>query len=148
MTIKEVSKVLKTQMYTAIATVLVIIVLFESELIIPGVVQKGSQTEFLLLTLMEVVTICAIPLALRLFKFKFVSRAIAASPAEGLQKWGVIRMALLCDTMVINTLLYYITPLNVAFGYMAIICVICLLFVNPTVERCEAEADIHADTQK
>lgn len=140
MTIKKVSTILKVQMYLSIATAVIIVALFESNLLMPSLIEKGSQTEFLLLTIMEIVTVCVVPLALRLFKFKFVSREIEASPTQGLQKWGVIRMALLCDTMVLNTLLYYATPLNVAFGYMAIICLICLIFVNPTVRRCEAEA--------
>lgn len=148
MTIKEVSNILKAQMYLSLALAAVIIALFESDTLLPGVIEKGSQTEFLLLTLMEVVTVCVVPLALRLFKFKSVSSSIAATPVRGLQKWGVVRMSLLCDTMVANTLLYYLTPLNVAFGYMAIICLISLLFVNPTVRRCEAEAGIGGDAQE
>lgn len=140
---------LRAQMYTSIAAALVIIILFETGTLLPGMIEAGSQAEFLLQTLMEVLTVCIIPLALRLFKFGFVRRAIEAAPVQGLQRWGVVRMTMLCDTMLANTLLYYITPLDVAFGYMAIICLICLVFVKPTLERCMAEAGMdEADEQQ
>ena len=47
-------------------------------------------------------------------------------------------MLMLCLPMVANTLLYYIY-MNVAFGYMAIILLLSLCFVLPTMARCEAE---------
>lgn len=142
MTIKEVSNTLRIQMYFSLAATMVIIVLFETETVPPGLLEKGSLPEFLLQLLMEMATICIVPVALRLFKFGFVKRAIAASPISGLRRWGVVRMAMLCVTMLANTLLYYITPLNVAFAYMAMICLICLMFVNPTLKRCNAEAGV------
>ena len=40
--------------------------------------------------------------------------------------------------MVANTFLYYIY-MNVAFGYMAIILLLSLYFVLPTMARCEVE---------
>lgn len=148
MTLKGVRNVLLAQMCISLATAIVIIALFESDTLMPGIIEKGSQAEFLLLTLMEMFTVCMIPLSLRLFKFKPVRRDIVSSPVKGLQRWGVIRMSMLCGTMVVNTLLYYITPLNVAFGYMAIICLICLVFINPTMRRCEAEAGVDENKQE
>lgn len=148
MTIEKVRNVLLAQMWSSVAAVVMIIVLFESDIVLPGIIEKGSQTEFIMLIMMELITVSMIPLALRLFKFDFVKRSIAAKPIAGLQRWGVVRMAMLCDTMVVNTLLYYLTPLNVAFGYMAIICLICLVFVNPTLRRCIAEAGLEGDTEK
>lgn len=140
MTIRQVRNILAVQMYLSIATAAVIAVLFETETLIPGAIEKGSTLEFILLTAMEIVTICAIPAALRLFRFGFVRRAIEASPERGLLKWGVVRLDLLCGTMTANTLFYYLTPLDVAFAYMAIICLISLVFVNPTMKRCLYEA--------
>lgn len=145
MTIKTVRNILRAQMYISLALTLAIIILFETETLLPGMVEKGSQAEFLIVTIMEIATVCIIPLALRLFKFKTVERELTASPVSALQKWGVVRMALICDTMTLNTLLYYITPLDVALGYMAIICFICLIFVNPTMRRCLAETNTTED---
>jgi len=134
-------------MCLSLLAAIAIIALFESETLIPGLIEKGSQTEFLLLALMEMLTVCVIPAALRLFKLKAVRRDIASAPARGLRRWGALRMAMLCGAMLANTLLYYVTPLNVAFGYMAIICLICLIFVSPTMRRCEAEAGIGENEQ-
>lgn len=148
MTLRDVRNLLLAQMCLSLAAAVVIIALFESEAVMPGVIEKGSQAEFLLLTLMEMLTVCMIPAALRLFKTKRVRRDIASEPVRGLQRWGVVRMSMLCGTMVINILLYYITPLNVAFAYMAIICLISLVFINPTMRRCEAEAGADDNKRK
>lgn len=142
MTIKEISRILRVMLTCNLALMAMIVALFETEVFMPGIIEKGSQTEFLILTLMEIITICTIPFALKMFKLGFVRRAIAADPASGLLRWGAIRICLICDPMVVNTLLYYITPLNVAFAYMAIIGLISLVFINPTVKRCEAESEM------
>ena len=47
-------------------------------------------------------------------------------------------MSLLADPMLINTLLYYVF-MNVAFGYMAIIGLLSMVFVYPSKSRCEQE---------
>ena len=85
---------------------------------------------------MELLTLCIIPVSLRLFKFGAVSRRLVS--AESLLKYGMVRMLMLCLPMLANTLLYYLY-MNVAFGYMAIIVFLCLAFVLPTKTRCESE---------
>ena len=85
---------------------------------------------------MELLTLCIIPMSLRLFKFGAVSRRLVS--AESLLKYGMVRMLMLCLPMLANTLLYYLY-MNVAFGYMAIIVFLCLAFVLPTKTRCESE---------
>lgn len=87
---------------------------------------------------MELVTICAIPFALRLLKFGPARRAIAAAPEIGLRRWGIVRLLMISLPMLFNTLFYY-QYLNVAFGYMAIIGLLCLVFVFPSETRCRQE---------
>ena len=50
-------------------------------------------------------------------------------------------MAMLCVPMTANTLLYYLFGLNVAFGYMGMICLLCLVFIYPSTARCTAETN-------
>lgn len=53
-------------------------------------------------------------------------------------KWGMLRLLILEAPMVSNTYLYYIY-MNTTFGYLAIILLLCLPFVFPTLNRCIAE---------
>jgi len=105
-----------------------------------GTMATNKNAEFLLATIMELLTLCAIPLALRLFKFKKVERQLTADGGsfDVLMKWGGLRMALLCIPLVVNTLLYYLF-MNVAFGYMAIILLLSLFFIYPSLNRCIEE---------
>ena len=85
----------------AVAVSLIAVLLCETDTLPVGVLSgRGGSDEFVLTMLMELLTLCAIPLALRLFRFK----AIAAR-----------------------------------LGYMAIILLLSLYFVLPTMARCEVE---------
>ncbi|MDO4160686.1 MAG: hypothetical protein Q4D41_09545 [Prevotellaceae bacterium] len=131
--------ILMAEMLFSIAVSLIIVVLFETDTLLPGTFAADTNTEFLSVTMMEIITICAIPFALRLFKFKGVNRSLSADKERGLLVWGSVRMMGLCLPMMVNTLLYYLFSFNVAFGYMAIICLICLVFIYPSMRRCLAE---------
>lgn len=138
---KKIRNILMCEMYACIAISVTIITLFETGMLIPGFFECDTTTEFLTVTFMEILTICMIPLALRLFKFKKISVALANDGGKGLTKWGSVRMMMLCVPMTANTLLYYLFGLNVAFGYMGIICLICLIFVYPSMSRCITETN-------
>ena len=116
---------------------IVLVALFETDLL-PCGMMKGidASGEFVVATAMELVTLCVVPLALRLFRFRCVSKRL--TDARALLCWGFIRMLMLCVPMVVNTLLYYVY-MNVAFGYMGIVLLISLAFVWPTKSRCESE---------
>lgn len=135
---KRTKNILTAVMYGSIILSLAITILYETETLLPGDLTTDKNAEFLTVSLMEVITICLIPLALRLFKFKKVGQALVSNPAKELLQWGTLRLAMLCLPMVINTLLYYLY-MNVAFGYMAIIGLISLIFVNPSMGRCTSE---------
>ena len=128
-------------MYAAVTVSLAAVALFETGVLTPGQLECGTNAEFLAESVMEILTICTIPLALRLFKFKKVSAALASGRERALLRWGGLRMAMLCVPMTANTLLYYLFGLNVAFGYMGMICLVCLVFIYPSTARCTAETN-------
>ena len=124
---------------TAIAVGLVI---FENDLLPCGImISDDKSVEFVVATIMELLTICVIPVALKLFRFKRISKLLTS--AEALSKWGTIRLLMLCVPMIVNTVFYYMF-MNVAFGYMGIIIFLCLFFVVPTKERCRSEIKTEA----
>lgn len=127
-------------MFSMIGITVVLVVLFETDVLPSGLMATEKQTEFLLTTLMELLTLSSVYMALRLFKFEKVHQDLVTRKADGLRRWGLIRLAILLLPMPLNTVLYYLF-MNTTFGYMAIILAICLPFVYPSEARCEAETE-------
>ena len=138
---KNVKNTLTVLLWTVLALALIVVVLFETDVLLFGYYAgSGQQAEFLLTTMMELLTLAVIPLALKLFKFKRVHADLVSRKAEALRKWGLLRLLMLLVPLLVNTLLYYAYA-NVAFGYMAIILVIVLPFVYPSMQRCLSETE-------
>ena len=138
---KKVKNTLTVLLWTVIAVALIVVVLFETNVLMFGYYAgSGQQAEFLLTTMMELLTLAVIPLALKLFKFKRVHADLVSRKSEALRKWGLLRLLMLLVPLLVNTLLYYAYA-NVAFGYMAIILVIVLPFVYPSMQRCQSETE-------
>jgi hypothetical protein len=135
---KQVSKQLLTFYIAQIVIALVFIVLFETDTLPVGVKADDKQSEFVLTALMEIISLGAAFLGLRLFKFKPIHNDLVNRKATAMWKWGMTRLIILEVPMVINTLLYYIY-MNTTFGYLGIILLLCLPFVFPSLSRCEAE---------
>ena len=127
-------------MFSMIGITVVLVVLFETDVLPSGLMATEKQTEFLFTTLMELLTLASVYMALRLFKFEKVHQELVTRKADGLRRWGLIRLAILLLPMPLNTVLYYLF-MNTTFGYMAIILAICLPFVYPSEARCEAETE-------
>ena len=125
--------------WTFLALSLITVVLFETNILEFGYyASDNTQAEFLLTIMMEILTLVAIPVTLKLFKFKNVRADLIARKAEALRKWGILRLLLLEVPMFVNTLLYYAYG-KTTFGYMAIILLLTLPFVYPSMERCQSE---------
>lgn len=133
----KVRRTLNLEFWLPILVSLVIIVLYEDEILLPGMWADDKLLQYYLAIAMELVTICLIPLSLRLFKFKKVKASLEDDPERSLRKWGQIRIAMLTLPMMLNTWLYY-QFIGVAFGYMGIIGLLCLVFVYPSKTRCSS----------
>lgn len=135
----KVIKILKINFWTRIIIVAVIATVMETETIVLTGDYKNS--EFLVVSIMELVTLALLPAALYLFRIKKVRMSLEESQSA-LLKWGLIRICMIGLPMIANTLLYYIY-MNVSFGYMAIICLICMPFIYPGKGRCLNETSIN-----
>ena len=132
---KKVSKQLMAFYIAQIALALVIIVLFETDVLPVGVKADDKQSDFVMVALMEIISLGAAFLGLRLFKFKPIHDDLVSRPERAMWKWGMSRLLILEVPMVIDTLLYYIY-MNTTFGYLGIMLLLCLPFVCPTLNRC------------
>ena len=134
----KVSKQLMAFYIAQIALALVVVVLFELDVLPVGVMADDKQSDFIFTALMEIVSLGAAFLGLRLFKFKAIHDDLVKRQEKAMWKWGMARLIILEAPMVIDTLLYYIY-MNTTYGYLAIIMLLTLPFVFPSENRCIAE---------
>ena len=128
-------------LWTIVGASLAVVLIYESGVLENGLLAgQDQQVEFIITTMMEILTLACIPLALKLFKVEKVRTDLITRKAAGLRHWGVVRLGLLLVPLFADTLLYYMY-MNTAFGYLAIILVLCLPFVYPTMNRCLAETE-------
>ena len=120
------------------ALTLAVIVVFETDMLESGLLAGENQSEFIFTFVMELVSLGAAFLGLRLFKFKAVHDDLIAHKERAMMKWGTIRLQILQVPMLADTLLYYMY-MNTTFGYLAIMLLLCLPFVFPSLNRCLAE---------
>ena len=139
---KRIQKILQIHYFLNLIIVLLWIVLNENDVLnIVGTAHENTNSDFLSASIMEVITICFIPVSLRLFKFGAIRQAIKDDKTPLLNTffaYSLVRLEMLLMPMLVNAVLYYVF-MNVAFGYMAIILFLSTLFIFPTQERCEQE---------
>ncbi|MBR2291103.1 MAG: hypothetical protein IJ868_02170 [Prevotella sp.] len=135
---EKTQKILMTLYVGVILVTVLIVVLCETGVVQTGLLADDKQSEFFVTTILELGTLGGAFLGLRLFKFKNVHQELVTKKAPALLKFGVIRLLILELLMLLDTLFYYIY-MNPTFGYLAIILLLCLPFVYPSMNRCIAE---------
>ncbi len=125
--------------FCTIGASLMLMVLFETGALESGWLAVERQTEFVVATVMVLVTIGCAPLSLRFPHFSRVADAVKSGKCN--MRGGVftIRLLLLGVPMFANTLLYY-AFMSPRFGYMAIILLLCMLCIYPSVDN-DSEED-------
>lgn len=101
--------------------------------------ETTREQRFICSTVMILLTIALLPLSLRLFKFKRISNDLQERKAPALAKWGTLRLCVMGALLVVNTFLYYAFEMEPSYGYLAVVTLLCLPFVIPTMSRCEEE---------
>ena len=131
-------KILKTFFWAPIIIAVLFVVLYETDVLLPGGLQMADQGQYMLLAIVELATLAAIPLTLYMFRVKSIKNQLTTLGAEALQRYGILRLMILGACVMTNTLFYYMT-MTPSYGYMAIILVLAMTFIYPSRKRCEAE---------
>lgn len=137
--------ILMTELWVSVFITVLIIILFESELVLPGMFSDESHVQLLVGMIMVIIVLAFIPLSLYLFKIKHVHERLTddeSSAPKHLLFWGTVRMMMLCVPMVVCMFLYYAFGENVRFFYLSVICALCLFMVYPSLGRCLKESGI------
>lgn len=95
---------------------------------------EDPQLDFIFLTAMELITLCVIPFALRLFKFKWVKKRIKKQGTKGLLDLKASQILMLSGPMILNAMMYFLTR-QVAHFYLAVILFLCMIFIYPSQEK-------------
>jgi len=143
---KKISKQLTFVYVLLVVIALAIVVLYELGVWESGALADSKQTELVALTGMELTTLAAAFLGLRLFRFRMIRAQLVTEKEPAMLKWGMLRLLVLEVPMVVNTYLYYMY-MNPTFGYLAIILLLCLPFVFPSESRCIAETTEEETTE-
>ena len=101
---------------------------------------EDPQLDFIFLTSMELITLCVIPFALRLFKFKWVKKLIKKQGTKGLLDLKASQILMLSGPMILNAMMYFLTR-QVAHFYLAVILFLCMFFIYPSQEQLTNELD-------
>ena len=134
---KRTVTILNALFWSTMAIGFAIVALFETNIVLSGDLSDNTLLDYYCTLAMELLTIAAIPFALRLFRFASVKRRLVEQP-ESLLRFASLRMMLIAIPMLINGLLYYMF-MSTTFGYMGIICLLCMSFVYPSTNRCKSE---------
>lgn len=139
-------KLLLLEFWIPVLICLCIIILYENDILLSGGWHDNKLNEYYVAIAMELITICLIPISLRLFKFRGIKHALQSSADTALRQ-GSVRLLMLTLPMLVNCWLYY-QFMNVAFGYMGIIGLLSLCFVYPSKGRCSQETSVTSEEQK
>ena len=101
----------------------------------------SEQTRYVVSTVMILATLAVLPMALRLFKKRKVHAELISLREVALRKWGLVRLVLLGDMLIINTMLYFLFGFESSFGYLAVVLLLAMPFVYPSMDRCLAEVE-------
>ena len=96
---KQVSKQLMLVYTLLVAVALVIVLLYELDVLEAGTLADSKQTEFVAMTTMELASLAAAFLGLRLFKVPKIHESLVTQKEPALLKWGMLRLLVLSPSL-------------------------------------------------
>ncbi len=144
---EQIKRILKLQVIGFIGIWLfpaIYAILFETGVLEEGIYAGDAQMEYIFQSVCILLTICLIPLALRLFNLNLVKRIKELPLQEALKSyriWNDVRMSLLFAPVMLGLTFYYLT-LNTTGLFCACMALIASLFCVPSTNRIINELDL------
>ena len=139
---KRIQKILLVGYLVPLMMALSWVVINENDVFeILGTGHADANQEFILASLMEILTICTIPVALRLFKFRCIRNAVKNDNDTHLRMFlicSLVRLEMILLPMLANVVFFFLF-INFGVGYMGIIIFIYSLVIINTKAGCEDE---------
>lgn len=96
MNLKFSQRILLINFWVLLLAAILMVLLYETEILEPGTLLFSSDFVFLMQVIMEFLTIAVIPLALKLFAFKVVKRKLVTGKGAGSFTFGAQRASTCC----------------------------------------------------
>ena len=144
--IKRILNLQKSAFIVVWAATILLAALYEcgAETFQKGIYEGNAQMEYIFQSVCILLTICLIPLALRLFNLNLVKRIKELPLQEALKSyriWGDVRLSLLFAPVMLGLTFYYLT-LNTTGLFCACMALIASLFCVPSTNRIINELDL------
>ncbi len=131
---KRTITILRLLYATELLTAALLLVIFESGLITPGLLAGDDATNYIMTMVGVALTIIHIPLALKFLTFKRIKEQIHADEQRYTQ-YAIVRIALLSVPLIYNTLAYEMLGCEPTCGYLALMVVVAFVFIWPTEDK-------------
>ncbi len=135
-------KLLRITYCIELLTAVCIAVIFETGLLPEGDWAADEVLNYWLSMAGVTLTIILLPLSLRLMKFEKVKQYVAESEMNYV-RCSLVRIAMLGVPLLFNTLCYYFTGCETTYAYMALMAVVCFLFIWPSKDKMNYERENH-----
>lgn len=142
-------QVLRIQFYVVWILPILLVLLYETDILPVGLYADAPQTQFILENIGILLTIISVPLALKLFSTVLKKRINNVSFTVALMQyelWSGIRLGILGLVALYNIIIYYFTLNNIG-GLCALIGLTASLFCYPNEKRLRQELYITNDEE-
>lgn len=139
---EKIVKTLRIEMAAVLLWAILLIALFETEVLPSGWAVGQAAAEYYMSMTGVMMLLILVPVALKLFSFRFVRRVFSGTDVVMLPRryrfWSEIRLAMLAVTGWINLTFYYLT-LDTSCAFCALVALLALCFCWPSAEKLEHE---------
>ena len=116
---KRIQKILLLNYLFSLGLALLWVVLNENDVFeLVGMLHTDANSDFMLTSVMEIITICSIPIALRLFKFGTIRETVRKDNSQlhsTFLAFSLVRLDMLLVPMLVKWLLFFSWPASLYF---------------------------------
>lgn len=138
MTVEQISRSLRIHYYIMVAIALLLVGLYEGNLLPIGSLSSDKLAEAYLSGLMVLTALIGIPASLKMFSWTHLADKPQETKLPALLHLGHLRLLILSVQLCLDTLFHYLF-IHASFGYLAIILLFASIFVYPSLTRCKSD---------
>lgn len=139
-----------TQYLIYLAVAILLVVLYQSEVILEGAYAADFGMQYILETIGIITTIALLPLSLKLFSIKLNKEIKEAGFENALKlykQWSTIRLMILAFLTYLNIIIYYMTLNNIG-GLCALMALTASIFCLPGEKKIREELNLVTNNEE
>lgn len=148
--IKAVNRIMQTQYGLYIGFIILLIILFQSGIILEGAYADDFKMQYILQTIGILTTITIVPFSLKIFSVK-LNKVIKEADLEKALRlymyWGYVRLMMLALVTYLNIIIYYMTLNNIG-GLCALIGITASVFCLPGEKKLREEMNLITNNEE